>query len=360
MKKITGALTILFLIGGIIGYLYPIKSEMRPYTLNYNHAAINIHMTYTKKLSNPTYPLGEKYLAEDMMYVLREMGIDAKLYTWEETYSNRNFREGYEIYLRFYPELQLPKYHDYFDEDRIGILVETIPYKLEEVKNADLIFTGSLKKDREYKAMGLVSHFLPQFTRTDKFYYAPREEYKNKLLFIGNQWNSMPIRNTVKYALRNNLDVAVYGAGWKKYIGGKPGEGIWKAKQIPGDELKYYYSSADIVLNDTRPEMIEAGFISNRIFDVTACKGFIISDYIPEIGELYGDAIPMYKTEEEFLKLIDYYLVHPEERREKAQRAYEITVKNFNAKKVIGDMWQKMEDYRKQRGLRGTEIWPEK
>ena len=124
-----------------------------------------------------------------------------------------------------------------------------------------------------------------------------------------------------------------------------------KGNQIDNDELKYYYSSADIVLNDTRGDMIEAGFISNRIFDVTACGGFLISDYIEGIEEIYGDAIPMYKTEEEFVELINYYLSHPEERKIKAQKAHEITMKNFGSKEIVSRMIEIMKGYALEKNL---------
>ena len=91
--------------------------------------------------------------------------------------------------------------------------------------------------------------------------------------------------------------------------------------------------------------MIEAGFVSNRIFDATACKAFVISDYMPEIEEIYGDSVPMYRNEREFKALIDYYLAHPEERREKAERAYQITMARFTADKIIGQMAQIMKQY---------------
>ena len=96
---------------------------------------------------------------------------------------------------------------------------------------------------------------------------------------------------------------------------------------------------------------IEAGFVSNRIFDVTACGGFIISDYIEGIEEIYGDAIPMYKTEEEFVELIKYYLEHEDERREKAKKAQEITKKHFTSDKIVAKMLEIMKGYALEKNL---------
>ena len=340
----------LWLIGLCSGYyLYPQKD---PYKLDYKNLTLNLQINYTRIMLDPYYPAGEKYLANDMQKEFNKLGYNAKLYSLEETFANRNFLSGFDIYLRPYPELDLGPYHEIYDKDRIAVLYETTPYLLSHLRNVDIIFTGSLQKHKELKELGLNSHFLPQFTRTDKFYPAYNEEYKSKIIFIGNQWPDAINRPIVEKIKNTGLEVDIYGNGYEKILTGEYKK-LWKANQILPDELKYYYSSADIVLNDTRPDMIEAGFISNRIFDVTACKGFLISDYIPEIEEIYGDTIPMYKNEEELKSLIEYYLVHPEERKEKAERAYQITIQNYSAEKIIKNMTAIMEQYRQNHHMKG-------
>ncbi|MCM1323823.1 MAG: glycosyltransferase [Acetobacter sp.] len=346
MRRLVYVCVLIF--GGIGGWLA--VQAKHPFGLNYRRVVLNLPVTYSKFLQQSNYALGEKYLAEDMANVLQQLGFDTKIYALEDVYSNKNFRAGYEIYMRAFPELQFSDYHNYFDNDKIAVLYETIPYTFDEVAQADVVFTGSMKKNREYREKGIYSHFLPQFTRLDKFYYAPKSELKTKLLFVGNRWPDTENRKSVQYAMEYGLELDVYGAWWDTVLTGEYAK-LHKGKQILSDKLKYYYSSADIVLNDTREDMIEAGFISNRIFDVTACGGFIISDYIPEIEEIYGDTVPMYKTKEEFKMLIDYYLAHPEERREKALRAQKITRERFGAEQAMAEMMRILEEYRRMRGL---------
>ena len=336
------------IVGGLCGWFGRVPEN--PYALDYSRMTINLPVTYSSFLQDPLYPLGEKYLAEDMAAALAKIGVEVRIYAIEDVYSNRNFKEGIVLYMRSYPELQLDDYHKHINKDKIAVLYETIPYKIEEVKNADVVFTGSLRKSREYQKMGLDAHFLPQFTRLDKFYYAPDPLLKHKLLFVGNRYPDTPNRKSIEYALEYGFELAVYGAGWDEVLTGE-NAALYKAKQIKGDSLKYFYSSADIVLNDTREDMIEAGFISNRILDVTACGAFLISDYIPEIEEIYGDSVPMYKTKEEFKALIDYYLAHPEERRAKALQAQKITRERFGAETVMTEMMRVLEQYQHKRGL---------
>ena len=340
------------LIGIYCGYfLYP---QTNPYDLNYKNITLNVLIEYTRDMLKPNYPSGEKYLAEDMAKEFDKLGFNAEMYSLERTYANRDFREGFALYLRPLPELRSDDYHKLYDNDKISVLYETFTYNLNEVKNADIVFTGSLKKHKEYNKLGINSNFLPQFTRTDKFYPSFKKDYKTNIIFIGNQWNGLPTRPIINMIKDTGLKVDIYGNGYDEVLTGDYAQ-LWKAAQVLPEELKYYYSSADIVLNDTRPDMIEAGFISNRIFDVSACKGFIISDYIPEIAEIYGDAIPMYKNKEELKTLVEYYLAHPEERKEKAERAYQITVNNYSAEKIIAQMIEKLQQYQQQRHLKGLE-----
>jgi spore maturation protein CgeB len=56
---------------------------------------------------------------------------------------------------------------------------------------------------------------------------------------------------------------------------------------------------------------------------------------MPEIKEIYGDSVPMYKDEKELLKLIDYYLKHDDERQRLAKKAQQITLRNYTAEQAV-------------------------
>ena len=94
------------------------------------------------------------------------------------------------------------------------------------------------------------------------------------------------------------------------------------------------YSSAKIVLNDTKENMRDFGFLTTRLFDATASGAFVISDYTPEITDIYGDSVPMWKSENDLIELTEYYLTHPDERRSMALRAQKITLENFTSELV--------------------------
>ena len=207
----------------------------------------------------------------------------------------------------------------------------------DDFQNYDLIATASSSYAKKLQKNGINAIYTPQYTNPNKFYPNPDESLKTDILFVGSNWHT---RTSLIYALESGFHVSVYGYNWLGII---PNE-MYKASFIPNTELNRYYSSAKIVLNDHRPDMKKHGFINNRIYDATACGTLVISDYMPEIEEIYGNSIPMYKTKEDLALLIDFYLKNEKERLKLAKKAQAITLKNFTHKAVA----QKIINYTKK------------
>ncbi len=226
---------------------------------------------------------------------------------------------AYLIYPLFYTQ-----YNGDMIEKRDKIVLENLQYgniAIDELQFYDALAVGSKSFTQKLKEKGFKAYYIPQFTDTNVFYQNPIESLRSEVLFVGTkrQYGAADI------ALKYNLPITVYGPMWGD---------IAKKDYIDNKELHKYYSSAKIVLNDHREDMRTWGFINNRVYDVTATGTMLISDYMPEIEEIYGDSIPMYKTEEELVSLIKYYLSNDKERQEKAKRAQKITLENFTQKNI--------------------------
>ena len=198
---------------------------------------------------------------------------------------------------------------------------------IEVQKGFDLLVVSSLDIYSALKNRGIDVEYIPQFTNTKKFYHDYDEKLKSEILFVG---NFHFYRKSPLFILERDLPIKIYGKGWPK--------GIVEKEYIDNRYLRKYYSSAKIVLNDTKQNMKDFGFISNRIFDATACGAFVISDYNPAIEKIYGESIPMWKNEEEFIDLIKFYLENPKERDDKAREAQKITLKYFS-KEIISQQF---------------------
>ena len=141
-------------------------------------------------------------------------------------------------------------------------------------------------------------------------------------MFVGN--SRKIFRKSVKYSLERGEDISVYGTRWNDLI---PAEYL-KGEHIPNKLLHSYYGNAAIVLNEHWEAMAKLGFLSNRLFDVGASMGFVISDYALGIESVFSEAIPTYKNQNEFNQLLDSFISRPDARHRKARELHEIVIEN--------------------------------
>jgi spore maturation protein CgeB len=68
------------------------------------------------------------------------------------------------------------------------------------------------------------------------------------------------------------------------------------------------------------PPVARADSLNPRALELAACGAFQISDYRPEVAEVFGDAVPTFRTPGELQELVRYYLAHADERQALAAR----------------------------------------
>jgi len=295
---------------------------------------------------------GDYWLAADLKAAFEQLGCKAHIDYRGEHNTSHTPEPMLNIYMRGYTEFKppFPKGYNLLYSYYPMAYTETSGQKIaksalnaqapspenanldDDWQNFDILGVASSQYTKELNAGGVNAIWLPQFTNPEKFYPAPDPALKEDILFVGSNWHN---RTSLQYALNQGFKVAVYGYNWSGVV---PPE-MYKAPYIKNTDLNRYYSSAKIVLNDHRPDMLSFGFVNNRIYDATAAGTLVISDYIPEIKEIYGDTIPMYQNEKELARLLDYYLSHEDERQKLAAAARKITLQHFTnlaiAKKIL-------------------------
>ena len=87
-------------------------------------------------------------------------------------------------------------------------------------------------------------------------------------------------------------------------------------------EMPVIFHESRININPTS-KAIRSG-IPLRVFDIFACEGFLLSNYQPELCELFtpGEDFVFYDSIDQVPELIDYYLEHEDERIRIAHNAY--------------------------------------
>lgn len=197
---------------------------------------------------------------------------------------------------------------------------------MEEYYSYDIVYVASETWTKHIKENSKNSYtkveVLLQCSDTSVFKPVENESSRYELLFVGNSKNIY--RKVIKDVLPSEYELSVYGTNWEgliddKYINGE---------NIPNIEIYEYYGNAKIVLNDHWDDMRNKGFISNRIFDVLASKGFVITDEVLGLEKCFGDAVVTYKDKADLKQKIELYMNDDELRQQKMQKGYEIVIQN--------------------------------
>lgn len=86
------------------------------------------------------------------------------------------------------------------------------------------------------------------------------------------------------------------------------------------EDLPAFYGSSDINFNCTSIQM--KGAVNQRVFDVPAAGGFVLTDWRPQMERLYDhDEMAFFRSPDEIPELTKKYLTHPAERKKIAEKA---------------------------------------
>ncbi|WP_170219379.1 glycosyltransferase [Nocardioides litoris] len=147
-------------------------------------------------------------------------------------------------------------------------------------------------------------------------------------LFVGHARGGP--RPVVTAALEAGVPLEVIGSGWAEH-------GVQAAAEgIANHELGARYASAGVVLNDHHPAMREAGFVSNRVLDVLAVGGRLLTDPVPGLEEAVGADVPTWRDAADVARLaVPPYAAWPgpEERRALAERV--VAEHSFDARAAV-------------------------
>jgi spore maturation protein CgeB len=105
-------------------------------------------------------------------------------------------------------------------------------------------------------------------------------------------------------AIAAGLRPAIYGTGWDRFVD----PSLVVAPYVANSELPIVYSSVGVLLADHWEEMRRWGFVSNRVFDALACGTSMVADDLPELADLFGDAVLTYRSPDDLRASADQLL----------------------------------------------------
>ena len=191
----------------------------------------------------------------------------------------------------------------------------------------DHVFTSSMKCIPKYKELGVKNVEYIAFA-CDPFLHRrvslsgdERRRYACDLCFVGT-W--FPERSAILKHLCN-FDLHIWGNYWSRlWISPK----LWRhikgsRRELPYPDMVKVFNASKIVLNVHRNVMKYGGTKANaRVFEATGCGAFHLTDKPKGIEELFriGKEIVCYRTVDELIELVNYYLNNPQEREIIAER----------------------------------------
>lgn len=143
-------------------------------------------------------------------------------------------------------------------------------------------------------------------------------------LYIGSKISAME-RLRVMELLSKRFSVDLYTASDTSSLPHIHNRGLAKTLE----EMPIIFYNSKINLNITS-KSIRSG-LPLRIFDIMGCGGFVLTNFQPELPELFtpGENIVFYENLEDLVCKTDYFLHHEKERREIAENGL-ATVKKFH------------------------------
>ncbi len=116
-------------------------------------------------------------------------------------------------------------------------------------------------------------------------------------------------------------------------------------ERVSPDEIVKIFNASKINLNlhsssvHDGPEP-EGDFVNPRTFEIPACGGFQLVDERRLLPELLkpGEEVVCYRGADDLRSLINYYLRHPDERREIAMNGYRRVLRDHTYEKRLGEM----------------------
>jgi hypothetical protein len=154
-----------------------------------------------------------------------------------------------------------------------------------ELTDFDASFAASISWAADRSKFGALVEPLLQCTDGSLFFRdGLADEVGFPVLFVGNSRGAR--RPLLDAALAAGLEVAVFGTGWDGLIP----TATLRGEFVPNAELPQMYRSAGVVLNDHWPDMAREGFLSNRLFDLTASGARWVSDPARDITTVFPTA----------------------------------------------------------------------
>ena len=146
----------------------------------------------------------------------------------------------------------------------------------------------------------------------------------------------------LKQLLEAGIDLKLYGVAPNRFYNGEM-ERSYQHKYITGEEKAKLLYGSKIVFNNMHFAEVEG--VNCRFFEVNGAGAFQLSDYRPILNNILpvDPELVSFRSIDEGIDKIKYYLHHPEERYEIADKIYQHFIQNYTydhlIKKILNNIF---------------------
>jgi len=214
---------------------------------------------------------------------------------------------------------------------------------------ADLVVVYNYSSKYRFEHYGI--NAISFYSSYDKNKYFKMDDIKKdiEISFVGRIADYEDRKESLGYVAANGMPIEVLGQGSKK------GEvtlgemvGIFNRTKIninfTGITVKNVLSKRPNI--DRRLKQMKG-----RMFEIALCGGFVLSEYVPGINEVFctDKEIAVFYTKKDLLEKIKYYLKHDEERESIAARGYTRALKDYEISTAIPRLINRIDDFKRSK-----------
>ncbi|MEO6629813.1 MAG: glycosyltransferase [Aquihabitans sp.] len=282
-------------------------------------ASLRLAITVASPSAKVAHQWGDWHLAEALARSLRTHGHEATVQTLADVDSSASRSHDVQLVVRGLGRVErTPGQHHV-------LWVISHPEDLDgsECDAADLVLVASERFAAHLRTRTSTPvEVMLQASDTERFRPLPVDPRHHHPVTVVAKSRDV-LRPAVRDAVAVGLRPAIYGSGWEGLVDPE----LIVTQHVENHELASVYASADVVLNDHWDTMRTWGFVSNRIFDVLACGTPVVSDYLPEIGDLFGDLVPTWQTPQELSDAVAELSRHSAHRSSRGSQARDLIVR---------------------------------
>ena len=257
-------------------------------------------LRWALQIAAPSGPRGEQWgdwhFAQSLAAALRRCGQDAVVDLREAVDRGTGYLDDVRLVIRGLDRvLAVPG-----QLNLMWVISHPDQVTADELRGYDRVFAAGERWARDAGARWAVP-IEPMLQCTDATLFVPTAaapDSGDAVLFVGNSRNIY--RSAVRAAVDAGVDLAVYGSMWDQYLEPR----MVRSSAVPNSALPAMYRGAGVVLNDHWDDMRREGFWSNRLFDVAAAGGRVLSDHIEGTTTVFGPSVVTWRSPEHLTELL--------------------------------------------------------